>query len=131
MPQQWVPYVKWSFLGYAVDSHDASFVVAFVTIVTATLMVGRLAGAGVGKMVVVGGVGRMDRLAGLMFGVLRGSVIVTLLVVMAGLTRLPAAETWRASVLLPTFEAFAHFAVSQLPERYGRHFLFGSVPPGP
>lgn len=129
IPEQWVPYVGWSFFGHDVDSHDVSFVVSFITIVMGTLMAGRLLGIGIGKLVAVSGVNRMDRLGGLMFGIIRGGVMVTLLVVIAGLTRLPSSEIWRTSALLPTFETFAYFAISHLPENYSRHFLFPSAQP--
>lgn len=53
------------------------------------------------------GLGTFDRLLGVFFGIVRGAVAVTILVVLAGLTSLPQQGAWRNAMFSPPFEAAA------------------------
>ena len=80
-----------------------AFVALFVLVLLLCGIVLRLAGLVVEKT----GMSGTDRTLGIVFGVLRGVVIVALLVLLAGLTRLPEDPWWSQSLFLPHFEEFA------------------------
>ena len=75
----------------------AGFVVLFVLI----LAVGTLVGFFMGKLVESTDSGTGDRILGVLFGVTRGVVIVTALVVLGSLTLMPRHSWWRESRLIP------------------------------
>lgn len=65
----------------------------------------------------------MDRMLGMVFGLLRASVITTILIMTASaFTTLPLTETWQASKFIKPFEHAAEWVVGQLPERYAQEF---------
>jgi len=57
-----------------------------------------------------------DRMLGLVFGFLRGGVIVTALVLLAQHTPMPQETWWDRSALIPYFESLAVWAGDLLPE---------------
>jgi membrane protein required for colicin V production len=71
-----------------------------LTFLVALVLMAALAGLA-SKLIHKVGLGGADRLLGAVFGLCRGLLIVLLLVMLAGLTRLPSHPTWRASVTAP------------------------------
>ena len=49
----------------------------------------------------------MDRFGGMVFGVFRGMTLVTVIVILAGLTPLPKDSWWMKSTLIPPFQLLA------------------------
>jgi membrane protein required for colicin V production len=49
----------------------------------------------------------MERLGGLICGIMQGIVVITIVVFLAGLTKLPHNLWWHESSLLPSFEILA------------------------
>ena len=90
-----------------IDSPEVRFVVGFVVLLGAVLVVAGVAARLVGGLVNVTGLGGTDRVLGMIFGAGRGAVIVAGLVLLAGFTDLAREPWWRESVLLPRFEALA------------------------
>lgn len=76
-------------------SHAASLVVIFV----AVLIAASLLSAAVGGLVKVAGMGPYDSLLGGLFGAARGSLILLMLTLLAGLTALPKTHAWQASLI--------------------------------
>jgi membrane protein required for colicin V production len=70
------------------------------------------------------GLGFTDRLLGALFGLARGLLIVTLLVVLGGLTSVPQTDAWQKAALRPTVESLGVFARSFLPESLAKHVKF-------
>jgi len=99
-------------------------VVAFFLLFLATLLAGALVNNIAGQAVKRSGLGGMDRGLGVLFGGFRGVVIVAVLVLLAGLTTLPADPWWQASMLLPWFEAVATMMMDFLPADTAEHFQF-------
>jgi len=56
-----------------------------------------------------------DRLLGLVFGFIRGAVLVCVLVILAGLTPLPQDTWWKQSRLLPPFQSLALWLKDRMP----------------
>lgn len=89
----------------------ASFLVLFI----ATLLSGGVVGFLLGKLVDSTGLSGTDRLAGLVFGVGRGMLIASILVLLAGVTPLPQDPWWKESKLIPPFQSLALWLRDQLP----------------
>lgn len=81
----------------------AGFGLAFV----GTLFVGGVVNLVVGQIVDSTGLGATDRLLGVVFGVLRGVLIVAILVLLAGMTPVVNDPWWHQSQFLPHFQALA------------------------
>jgi membrane protein required for colicin V production len=70
------------------------------------------------------GLGSADRLLGAIFGAARGLLIVLLLVMLAGLTRLPAHATWRTSITAPWLESAVLALKPLLPESFAERINY-------
>jgi membrane protein required for colicin V production len=71
------------------------YVVAFVLILIAALIVGALIGYVLSRLLALAGLGFLDRGLGAVVGFARGIVIAVLLVLLAGLSRVPRADWWQ------------------------------------
>lgn len=100
------------------------FVVLLVAVLLACVLVQRTAGA----LVVKTGMSGTDRTLGIVFGVLRGVVIVGLLVLLAGRTPLPRDPWWSESSFLPHFVDVAHEMSVYLPDEFRRQLDFDPEP---
>ncbi|QYY30583.1 MULTISPECIES: CvpA family protein [Cupriavidus] len=79
----------------------ARHALGFVTLLIGTVIGAALAGTVVGQLLESTGLKPADRGLGLVFGLLRGALIVMLLVTLAGLTKLPEEEFWRDALSRP------------------------------
>ena len=70
------------------------------------------------------GLSGTDRLLGVMFGVVRGVVVVVVLVMLAGLTPIPQESWWRSSLMVGYFVPVAEWIQSYLPDDLARHISF-------
>lgn len=70
----------------------------------------------------------VERMVGVIFGIARGSVIVTFLIMLGGLTQLPAAAWWQQSLLIENFKPIVFVLRSQLPFEIATQFNFGPAP---
>lgn len=98
--------------------------VAFFALLVATLMLTALANLMAARLVVSTGLTGTDRTLGIVFGMARGTVIVAVLVMLAGLTALPHDPWWRESVLIKRFEVLAVEIRSVLPPEMAAYFNF-------
>lgn len=103
------------FLEAKISYPSARIAAAFGVLFLTTLLLGGLLGFLVSKLVAATGFGGTDRLIGLLFGVARGSVIVAMLVLLAGLTPLPEDPWWKESQLIPPFQKLSLWLRDQLP----------------
>jgi membrane protein required for colicin V production len=76
------------------------------------------------KAAVKVGLSGTDRLLGVMFGVVRGGVIVVFLVMLAGLTLIPRENWWQESVLIEYFASVAVWLQSNMPDELARYLSF-------
>jgi membrane protein required for colicin V production len=83
------------------------------------------------KMVQGTGLSGTDRLLGLVFGLARGALLVTVLVVLAGLTALPRDPWWHQSRLIPVFQDIAQGLAPHLPAALREYIDFSEAPPAP
>jgi len=77
------------------------------------------------------GLSGTDRLLGLVFGIARGVLLVTVLVVLAGLTPLPRDPWWRESRTIPVFQGIAQALAPHLPAALREYLDFSAEPAPP
>jgi len=88
---------------------------AFVALFLVTLIAVAIVNFFVVKLVKITGLSGTDRMVGVIFGVVRGCVVVAVLVMLAGLTALPQDDWWHESLLLGYFEQLALMGREYLP----------------
>lgn len=124
-------WVAWSFfrdlevpLRSLIDSPTARLGIAFGVLMVATLIVGGLINYLVIQLVERTGMSGTDRLIGMVFGTARGVVLVAVLVLLAGLTPLPAEDWWGESSLVGYFQELAYWLRELLPPEMADRFSY-------
>jgi len=95
---------------------------AFLFIFVGTIFAGAIVNALVGSVVRHTPFSVPDRILGSCFGLLRGFALVTLLVLLGGLTPFPQSEWWKGSFLIGEFTDGAAWLQSQLPQEHAQSF---------
>jgi membrane protein required for colicin V production len=95
-----VPYIPATWPGGALTQ----WLIAFLLIVAAVLVVSSVASALLTRIIEVIGLRGIDRSLGLLFGLVRGAILVVVLVAFAGLTELPQHDFWRNALFRPAAE---------------------------
>lgn len=88
-----------------------SVAVGFILVFAAAWLVMHLLRSLLTSAVGAAGLGGLNRLAGGLFGALKGVLIMTLVVLVCTFTDLPKSEDWRRSVSAPYFETLAATAL--------------------
>lgn len=112
-----------------VDLPSARLTLAFALIFLLALGLGGLVTYLVGQLVDKTGMTGTDRMVGMVFGAVRGVALVTVVVMLAGLTPFPRDPWWQESRLLPFFERASLWASRYLPETLGSQIGYDSVEP--
>ncbi|MCI0400116.1 MAG: CvpA family protein [Gammaproteobacteria bacterium] len=99
-----------------VSAPSLRFVLAFVGLFVATLVLASLVAYVVVKLGGKTEFAGVDRMLALVFGIARGAAIVGLLVLLAGLTPLPRDPWWSQSIFIGYFQEIAIWLRSYLPE---------------
>jgi membrane protein required for colicin V production len=103
--------------------------VAFGVIVIGVVVVAGVANALLARLVQASGLGGVDRSLGMLFGFVRGALLVVLLVMVAGLTELPKQDFWRNAMLRPAAEQGVLMLRPFLPEGLAKYVHVGDEPP--
>jgi len=81
------------------------------------------------KLIAGSGLSGSDRMLGMVFGLARGLVLVTLTILLLGFTPLPRDPWWHRSQLVPAFEGYATWLSARLPPEVTKHLdLRGMLP---
>ncbi|MCC7412068.1 MAG: CvpA family protein [Gammaproteobacteria bacterium] len=108
----------------AVTVPSGRSVLGFVTRFVGTLLAVGVVNFVIARLVDKTGLSGTDRLLGLLFGLARGLVVVTVLVLVAGLLRVPAAPWWQGSTLIQPFEGFALWTIAHMPPDLAAQFHY-------
>lgn len=84
-----------------------------------TLIVGGLVNSGVVKLVRMTGLARVDRSLGIVFGGLRGLLLVTVAVSIAAHTTIIEEGWWQTSTLIPYFEESSNWLIGLVSDTLG------------
>ena len=81
-------------------------ITSFCILLVLTLLFGRMLGQLVTKTLDKIGLGALNNVVGALFGVARGSIIVSLCVMLASFTKIPEKELWKQSVAIPHINGY-------------------------
>ncbi|MFV2054986.1 MAG: CvpA family protein [Thiohalomonadales bacterium] len=90
-----------------VTTPSLRIIIAFAILFIFTLMLSALINHLASYLVQQTGLTGTDRAIGIIFGVIRGGIIVSILVVLAGMTEIPQDPWWQKSILIEHFQNFA------------------------
>jgi len=105
-----------AYLPAALSDETLRLGIAFAVLFILVLIVGGVIGIVATRLVRGTGLTGTDRSLGIVFGLLRGILIVALLVFLASLTLVPEESWWRESRLVPEFERIVGWVLDQVPE---------------
>ncbi|HEY8682536.1 MAG TPA: CvpA family protein [Rhodanobacter sp.] len=115
-------WVAWMFgpvvsahLEHAIPLSSLRYFVGYGLCFVAVLIVGALVRFAVRRLIWSTGLSGIDRMFGMVFGFVRGVLIVTLLVFLVGLTAFTRESWWQQSVLLPQFQGAAAWLGQNVP----------------
>ena len=107
-----------------IDTATLRLFIAFFVLFVVTLILGALVNHLISQLVEKTGLSGTDRALGVIFGILRGAAIVTILVLAAGVTPMPSDSWWQNSLLLQHFEDLAICVKQFLPTDVAEHVNF-------
>ncbi|MCB6185259.1 CvpA family protein [Leeia sp. TBRC 13508] len=95
------------------------FLTAFLLVLLAGWLLMSLITIAVGEFVKQTGLTTLDRVFGVLFGLARGLFVLTVLTIMAGLTKIPQTAFWKESAISSPMEAVAVEVKPYLPQQLG------------
>ncbi|MDD5179730.1 MAG: CvpA family protein [Gallionellaceae bacterium] len=104
------------FMPAALGEEAVRTAVAYAALFIGTLIIGGIVAWLLSKLVKFVGLGWLDGMLGILFGVLRGVLVVLALVLVAGMTRLPGESSWRNAWLSKPLESVALATRAWLPD---------------
>lgn len=107
-----------------IELPSARHLIAFVALFLTALIVGGLINFLLGKIITGTGLTGTDRFLGMFFGLLRGAVAVTAMVLFLQATPLSKDPWWQQSTLQPHFSKMADWVKARMPEDIGDYFSF-------
>ncbi|MCF6218838.1 MAG: CvpA family protein [Gammaproteobacteria bacterium] len=107
-----------------VETPSLRLMIAVVVLFVVTLFAVAILNFFVVKLVKVTGLSGTDRMIGVIFGTLRGILVVTVLVVLASMTTLPEDPWWQQSVFLTYFEQLAFISKDYLPSDIAQYIHY-------
>jgi membrane protein required for colicin V production len=108
------PELAESFSGY-ITIPEIRFITAFLLIFLAIMVGGIFVSRFIATLLQVGGLRAFDRLIGAGFGVARGVIIVTVLVLLGGQSPLTEEPAWQQSRMVPYLQKVATWAADRIP----------------
>lgn len=119
----------------AIDTPSARLLLGYAICFLAVLMAGAILSFLMRKLIAGSGLSGSDRLLGMVFGLIRGLALVTLLVLVLGFTPLARDPWWQKSELLPTFQRTAGWISARLPPEVSKYLdlreLLPQIPVAP
>lgn len=97
---------------------------AFLILLVAVLFLSSLLSVAVSSIVSKIRLGWLNRFLGLIFGLVKGLLIVCVIVLLAGLTSLPKEKVWTDAMLSSPLEVLVNAALPWLPENVTKHVQF-------
>ncbi len=94
---------------------SARIATAFILLFFMTLVLGSLISFILNQLIEKTGLTGTDRLLGMVFGIIRGAVLVAVLVMLAGVTPLPEDPWWKQSLLILPFQSLAVWLKDHIP----------------
>ena len=99
-----------------IKSEKMSFIIAFAILFFSTLIIGAIINYLVSTLVHKTGLGGTDRVIGMALGGVRGVLVISILIILAGFTAIPKETAWQQSVLLPQFAPCVTWVEQYIPK---------------
>jgi membrane protein required for colicin V production len=103
------------FLKTAIPDPIGRMAIAFIALWLITQMVASIVSLLLSALLKKNKLSVLDRLGGMLLGTLRGSILVTMMILLAGLSVLPKTPWWKASKLIPPFQSAAVWICDTIP----------------
>lgn len=113
-----------AFLPAAIPSPGLRLLAGFLVVFLVVLLLVALAALAISQLVRAAGLGPLDRGVGAIFGLLRGILVTTLLVFLAGLTAAPREPWWRNAMFSAPLEALVLAAKPWMPDELARRISY-------
>jgi len=113
----------------AISLPSARTAMGFTGLFVAVLLVGGLLNSLLGRLVESTGLSGTDRLLGGVFGAARGLALIVFMLLVAGLTPLPADPWWQQSRSIARLMPLVEWSASFLPEAISEHLDYSPEPP--
>jgi membrane protein required for colicin V production len=107
-----------------IDSPTIAQVVGFSVLFLSTLIVGAIVNYMVSQLVTKTGLSGTDKTLGVVFGAARGVLIVSMIVLFAGLTPMPSEGWWQESLMVDHFLKVAVWMKDFMPQDVASRFTF-------
>ncbi|MBC8211695.1 MAG: CvpA family protein [Gammaproteobacteria bacterium] len=107
-----------------IDSPTISQAAAFATLFISTLIVGAIINYMVSQLVSKTGLSGTDKMLGMIFGAARGVLIISMIVLFAGLTPMPSESWWQQSIMVEHFREIALWIQEWMPQDLAGRFKF-------
>ena len=111
-------------LPQSISRPELRILAAYVGVFAAALIVSKLFGLLLSKVVRAIGLGGVDRALGALFGLARGGLVVVAFALVAGLTTLPGAPAWKESITGARLAACAQVLKPWLPPAFGERLRY-------
>ncbi len=108
-------------LPYDIPSEKLKMLAAFIIVFLAVLLITSLIAIALSGLLKEIGLGWLNRLLGGVFGFLRGLLIVTVLMILAGMTQLPKDERWTNAMFSAPLEALVKTVLVWFPKSIIEH----------
>jgi len=113
-----------TFLSDGIPTEALKTLIAFIILLIAVLFLNGLLAMAISSVVSKVGLGWLNRVFGLFFGLAKGLLIIGVLVFLAGLTSLPKEQVWTDALLSQPLERLVESALPWLPESVTQHVKF-------
>lgn len=110
--------------GDSIKDPTLRLLAAFICLFVLSLIVGAIINFFASQFVQRAGLTGIDRTIGGVFGLLRGVLLVTIIVMLLGLTTLPKEAWWDESFFMFRFEVIATWLKDLLPDDIARYFNY-------
>jgi membrane protein required for colicin V production len=111
-------------LPYGIPSEKLKMLAAFIIVFLSVLLITSLIAIALSGLLKEIGLGWLNRLLGGVFGFLRGLLVVTVLMILAGMTQLPKDERWTNAMFSAPLEALVKTVLVWLPKSITQHVSF-------
>ncbi len=103
-----------SYFLQSIHAMSLRLLTAFVLIFLLILIIGSILSKLLSNLVKKSGLGSTDRSIGVLFGLVRGLLVVAVIVMLANFSHFSESPTWKASALVPTFELMVNWLHQQV-----------------
>ena len=99
-----------------ISTPQLSFIAAFSTLFFSSLFLGGMLSYLLSTLIRKTGLGGTDRVIGLAFGIVRGVLVISVMLLIASLTSMPNQPWWTDSTLIPQFSPISQWLLELFPE---------------